>query len=135
MHIVVNSARTTMLHQALLWSEHFHINYVRIASSLRGNRRSTRLAGKEPRYMGLLCCIKGEDPTLDTTGVSQFFQRDEYFLTSVVQDDISDESPATRYLNIRTYSFHDGIIGDIHSYDFSAKVHTYDSDNLTYKDI
>ena len=51
----------------------------RRSAKVRSNRRSTRLADKEPQYMGLFYSLKGEEDVLGITDVSNIVQRDEYF--------------------------------------------------------
>ena len=66
--------------------------------------------------------------------VSNVVSRDNCFLSTA---DINSafKSSTTQYLNRNMYLSEDGLAGDMHPYEFSAKVQTHTADNPTFKDI
>ena len=96
-------------------------------------RRSNTLARKTPRYSCLFFCKEGG---CFTSAVSELFQRDCCFLSSVNLDNkATHRCPETRYLDKYAYLSMDNIVEDIHLYALSTKVQIHNADNPTYKNI
>ena len=77
--------------------------------------------------------MEDEETLLDDEEVINVVLRDNYFLSSI-DPDAAGSSPATRYLTRDSYLSESGLMEDVHTYAFSAKVQTHTSDNPTYTD-
>ena len=63
---------------------------------------------------------------LEVEGVSNIVHRDNCFLSTVdTGPSVPKSSPATRYLDSKSYASENGLVGDMHPYAFSAKVRTH----------
>ena len=88
----------------------------------RGVRRSQRIAGRQPQYMGIFCQMEGEGDVLYVDSVLNVVHRNEYFLASVDLNEYIELSfPADNFLDRDSYVTSDGTIEEIHPYAFSAK--------------
>ena len=67
--------------------ENFRKNTPRRSGRLQSSRRSARIAGREPQYMGLFCSSEGKDDVLIIDDVSNIVQRDNFFFSSVDLND------------------------------------------------
>ena len=66
----------------------------------RGVRRSQRIPGRQPQYMGLFFHIEGEGDALDVDSVLNVVQRDECFLASVdLNEYMEHNSPVVKLLD------------------------------------